>query len=145
MDAETPIRRGTEAFHANTSWYVKWNMRWTVKSRSCEVIDITARINVTITLPKWVGYGNAGSRDKREWDRFYQILVAHENGHKALAVEAGEKVEQEILSMGPKENCTLLKRAANRLGQKIIEEYNARSERYDRETDHGKKPGAKIP
>jgi predicted secreted Zn-dependent protease len=71
-------------------------------------------------------------------------MVDHESGHKALAVEAGEKVELEILSMGPKGNCTLLKRAANRLGQKIIEEYNARSERYDRETDDGENRGPKL-
>ncbi len=34
LSAKTPIRHKGKPFHADTTWYVKWNTQWAMKRRS---------------------------------------------------------------------------------------------------------------
>lgn len=96
-------------------------------------------------MPKWVHNADADPIEKERWYRYYKDLVDPENGHKELTVEAENKIEQMILEMYPSRNCTILKSEARRLGRSVVDEYNARSAKYDMETDHGGKEGAMAP
>ena len=139
LDAKSPVRHGEDRYHANTAWSVTWKMRWNVKSFSCDVVDVTSQVNIKVTLPRWVGLEDLDPEVREEWERYDKALAEHENGHRDLAVEAGKKIEEEIRKMGSRENCSVLKRDANRIGRRIVSAYERLSESYDRETDHGRK------
>ncbi|HEX9879059.1 MAG TPA: DUF922 domain-containing protein [Candidatus Binatia bacterium] len=145
LDLKSPVRHGDERFHANTSWSVTWNMRWMAKAFSCEVTDVTAQVDITVTLPRWPGLEDAPREAGEEWHRYYGVLVEHENGHRDLAIEAGKKIEEGIRRMGARENCATMKSDANRIGRGIVRTYEALSEKYDEETDHGRKPKTSGP
>ena len=120
-------------------------MRWIEGYNSCKVTGVTTKINVMVTLPKWVHNGDADPSEKERWSRYYKNLVNHENGHKELALEAGNNIDQLIMEMNPAVNCTTLKDNAMSLGRSVVDEFNARSAKYDNETDHGRNEGSDGP
>jgi predicted secreted Zn-dependent protease len=142
LKVKTPIRNNGTPFDANTTWYVKWNTQWAMKGMSCGIISVTTRVSIIFTLPKWANYKEHSGKEREKWDRFFQRLVDHENGHKDIAVGSAKELEKSILDMESRKNCDDLKRDANRLGETIIEKYQGVTEQYDLETDHGRKQNA---
>jgi len=139
LDAKAPIRIGSEPFHGKTTWRVQWSVRWILKNASCRVRNAETSVNITITLPKWLGYESAEAKVKVQWDQYYEYLVNHHNWIKNQAIKAGEELEREILDMEPRPNCTMLVRDGDDFGHEIVEQLGARIEQYATEKEHRRK------
>ncbi len=142
LDSKTPIRHNGKAFHADTTWHVKWNTQWAMKGMSCGITSVTSWVSIIFTLPKWADYKVANGTEKEKWDKFFKRLVEHENGHKDIAVGSAKEIEKAVMNIGSRKDCNILKHDSNHLGQKIMEKYHRLTQQYDIETDHGRKPSA---
>ncbi len=142
LSARTPIRHNGKPFHADTTWYVKWDTQWAMKDMSCSIISVTTRVSIIFTLPKWADYKEARRNERDKWDRFFKLLVDHENGHKDIAVGSAKEIEKAVLNMESRKDCNILKHDSNHIGQKIMEKYHELTQQFDVETDHGRKQSA---
>ena len=77
-------------------------------------------------------------------ERFYSVLLKHEEGHKDSGLYAARDIEKALLSLGSFNDCQELEITANQTAKKIIQKYNKRDKDYDRKTDYGRLQGVSI-
>lgn len=113
-------------------------------------------IVVTITLPTWGGYSQAGPNARAEWDRFIGALKAHEDQHEQIVQDAFRNLQPPAMSnftgvgIGPSQQAAIdnaNKDLQNKIDQEIARvqaALQAASDQYDDETNHGEDQGAVL-
>jgi predicted secreted Zn-dependent protease len=93
----------------------------------------------TITMPVWPGYRNQPQACKNAWDIMWRALKKHEDGHK------------QIFTLGVSDLVSKLEALRNAKGSEIdtlvgkaSEEIQAKHDKFDRETDHGRSRGVEL-
>lgn len=145
LNSRSPVRVEEGVFDAHTSWHVNWRFNWRTHNESCFITRVNTTLDVKYILPKWDHTQSSNNGLIRKWSRYYEALIAHEEGHKAFGVRAAEDIEAAISIMPSFRECTTLEQRANELAQRIFEDYVEREKDYDRETNHGLKYGAVFP
>lgn len=135
----------TGKYDALTSWWVKWHFYWNTKAGLCKLTRVTTNVNIKFTLPKLMPESVANEDAKQRWNSYYSALIAHENGHRDLALEAAAEIETALLDMDADDNCNRLEKDANSLAHRIIDDYSALQKQYDLDTNHGINDGAVFP
>ena len=129
-DAATSIAQEDES--ATTEWFP----RYSVETTDDIVSSATVTIETRITMPRWPGYTTASHAERREWDRFWLALEAHELGHvdlvkSQLCMVDGQLIGESIDS-------------AQQIWSDAIDALKAASDAYDVDTDHGRTQGTVI-
>lgn len=140
INAESPIRERGRIFHGHTRWFIRWNYRWREETGGrCRITEVKTTLHVDMTLPE-LDDATAGAR--RQFDTYVRLLREHEDGHRRIARDAAHAVDSAILTLRPMASCKLLSRAANQLGQSILQDTRRIERQYDTDTDHGCTQGA---
>lgn len=105
---------------------------------------LTVNLETKIVMPKWVNYSSASEELKQQWDKYYNALLDHENGHKEFGLNAANEIDREIKKVNSKRSCTELENDINRIGDNIIARYNSIEKEYDRKTNHGLNTGVLL-
>lgn len=134
-----------KVYDARTDWHVRWNHGYRRSKSGCSIASVRTTVSVTYTYPKWVDRLSGPAHLRAKWDNYMAALTQHERGHRDIAVDAAERIEQAIASLGPMKSCDELGKAANTLGHRIVDEYKRKEVDYDRETAHGRSQGAVFP
>ncbi len=132
-------------YDAFTSWWIKWHFYWNTEDGLCKLTRVTTHVDIKFTLPKLMPETRADEDAKQRWDSYYAALIAHENGHRDLAIEAAAEIEAALLELEAVDNCKRLEKDANRLAHRIVDDYSLRQKRYDAKTNHGMNDGAVFP
>ncbi len=135
----------TGKYDALTSWWIKWRFYWNSETGLCKLTRVTTDVEIKFTLPKLMPESVANEDAKQRWDSYYSALIAHENGHRDLAIEAAAEIERALLDMEGRDNCKRLEKDANSLAHHIVDDYSARQKHYDKQTNHGMNDGAVFP
>jgi predicted secreted Zn-dependent protease len=136
----SPIKERGRIFHGYTRWYIKWNYRWWRETDGqCRITSVSVSLDVDMTLPE---LDEATPAVATEFHRYVSNLRLHEDGHQGIARKAAYRIDEGIRSLGPRENCDALGRAANELGHAILDETRGIERQYDVETNHGCTQGA---
>ncbi len=143
--AKTPVEHNGKKHVAYTRWHVNWRFWWQSDRDSCDITRVTTRMDVTYTLPRLESNAGTPETVTQSWDRYYAALFAHEQGHKDLGEQAANEIEQQIASMGPRENCAQLETDANTIARNVMDRYSRIEKEYDRSTNHGMNIGAVFP
>lgn len=130
---------------AYTKWYVKWRFFWRETKDECTIKRVKTHVDVQFTLPRLATPTRANADAKRRWRRYYDALIAHENGHRDFGVNAATEIGEALLAINSEPSCDELKRAANALGYRILDRYIAEEKQYDIDTNHGMNEGAVFP
>jgi len=138
-------RKRSGRYDAYTKWWVKWHFYWKESPAQCTLTRVNVDISIKFNLPKLASDSQANREVKQRWQAYYQALIAHENGHRDLGVEAATVIEQALLTMDSAASCPLLKKQANALAHGIIDDYIAKNKQYDLDTNHGINTGAVFP
>jgi len=101
-----------------------------------KITKATVTVVITITMPKWKGAKKLSEAAKAEWDRFYQALLDHENGHVDLVHEHLEGLGESLIGKTTEEAETACAEA--------MADLQTASDDYDVETDHGRNEGTII-
>ena len=102
-----------------------------------KIYGLTFSVKVTINMPTWSGYTNAGPNSRKEWDRMWTNLKTHEDGHvDILRQHFTEALAKSMIGKTVSQAKALLD-AARKM---VNEAYKI----YDVATDHGVKQGVTL-
>lgn len=101
-----------------------------------KILKVKVIVEMTITMPVWPNYTKQSKAAKAEWDRAYNSLKIHENGHIKIIKERTKNFAALIIGMTDAES-------DNALTEKI-EELKQANDKYNQETDYGRKQGTII-
>jgi predicted secreted Zn-dependent protease len=128
-----------------TSWYVTWDYGYNRTPQGCSAESFKAIVDITFRFPKWVRSDEAPQAMTDKWDAYMKNLVAHENGHRDMAVAAAADLYREVSSLRPAPSCAEIDRKVKMLCRERIEQMNQDQKEYDATTVHGATQGAKFP
>ena len=113
---------GAATFETNLTWRSSSGGRLTQ-------VDLT--VTLGIEMPIWTRYSSRPEVERREWDRFYGVLLEHERGHIAIFRREAQAAYARLLTAAPATVQGLLERETQRI--------QGVSDQYDRQTDHGRR------
>jgi predicted secreted Zn-dependent protease len=141
MRARGPATPDGKRWTAYTRWDIRWRFEFDESPRGCRIGGIDVRLRIRYTMPRWEEPREASATVARQWSRFIDALEVHEEGHGDFGREAAERVEAELPRLPARRDCQAASRAANAVGDRIIEEVAADERDYDRRTNHGATQG----
>ncbi|MCP4540226.1 MAG: DUF922 domain-containing Zn-dependent protease [Chloroflexi bacterium] len=130
---------------AYTEWYVNWSYPYSTTSDNCTTNSVQVQIQITFIFPQWNTPKNASQDLIDRWNAYMAALRLHEDGHKKIAIQAGDEILQAMNALPAYPLCSELEQAADAVGESILERYRQRQATYDQNTEHGKTQGAHFP
>ncbi|BDX06187.1 DUF922 domain-containing protein [Planctobacterium marinum] len=140
----TPIRKNNRHWYGKTQWSINPLYRFRQLSGSCYVSQHLVELNIVMTLPELLPQSQASEAQIQQFNRFYEALLVHEEGHKALGVKAANEVDEYLGMPNISETCETLQIRVNEEISALIQKYKQLNEQYDVETQHGKTQGAVV-
>lgn len=121
--------------------YLHWNVRatWTAVAADgrCHIGDVVVHLSTVTTLPAWTGDATGSKRTARQWDAYIATLGAHEDGHRAIAHQIGERLELALSSIPAVASCAAIDALAHVAIEETVAWGRAENLRYDAVTTHG--------
>lgn len=128
---------------------------------SCTVTikSIDIKLETSVKFPKWKNYKDASKECKAKWDEFMKNLKIHEEGHVKIYREGRKRTLDNLKKkwVGKSktrtgENCKKACKAAwDQLDEEVKKDFETelkkiddKAEKYDKDTKHGEKQGAKL-
>lgn len=144
LAAKGPTDGTGRRFDGLTAWEVAWNTKYEADGQQCRIADHEVKLDLTITLPRWVGRDHASKRDVAHWDGFASALAEHENGHRDIARESAHAVSRLLADFPAQRDCDTLAREVDRRAAAVMKLAQDRSAHFDEETDHGLRQGVVL-
>ena len=143
LNSASPVQERGQTFHAYTAWDIRWNFKWQTSSAGlCEIASVTTSLSVKMTLPRL----SIGTQEAvAQFNNYFPALVAHEQGHRQIALDAATQADRSIAGLRPMTDCQVLEKEANRTGLAVLESAKLREIEYDSTTKHGCTQGACLP
>ena len=134
---------GAPRWAGTTRWRVDFRYDFNESRDECRFSDIRVNLYIRYRMPK-LGSPHRDPAIRRRFNRFYEQLMEHEDGHGDSGRLAATEVH-EMLSEATSENCRLLVEQSRREANRIIKAYRYRDKRYDLITDHGRRQERLMP
>jgi len=142
LDAASSLRSNDKVFHAETKWYVNWKFWWHEQADGrCKMTRIDVNLDSRITMPALT---NATDEQEKQFHTYLLALQAHELGHVSFGKQAALAIDAAVMALPEMASCTELENAANRLGNRILNDYKIKEIHYDVETRHGRTQGVRL-
>jgi len=138
MRERTPIEKEGIKYNGHTHWKVNWTFQWKEASELCQISEVNTYLIIKYTLPRIPSDHTVSSTVRHTFDKYYESLFKHEQGHKDSGLFAARDIEEALLSLGLFKDCNCLETVANKIGEEIIGKYNKRDKDYDTRTNHGR-------
>jgi predicted secreted Zn-dependent protease len=146
MDRRGPMDSSTgKRYDAFANWTFSWRYYTLDTAGKCRFANVKLVVDLKYTYPRWAQPPGVSAQLVNSWNRYLKLLRKHENGHGAIAVQAGRKILADIRALGPRGSCRKLQAAADLIGSKGIERVNRAEASYDARTSHGGAQGAHFP
>ncbi|WP_412062204.1 DUF922 domain-containing protein [Rubrivirga sp. IMCC45206] len=137
-------RDGDDIFFGLTQTELDVRYEPTPISGGCVIRDTEVDLDVVITLPEWLPATDLAPDLQSDWRRFRRALEAHENQHRAIAVDGAERAFDAVAELY-RSSCEEANSEARRRLEVLGVEVKAEHRRLDEETGHGKADGAVWP
>ena len=132
------------AYAGFTKWTIAWSYDYATAA-GCAVSNPRVVVRIQIKLPRWRAARRADPALARQWARFVEALRRHEEGHAAIALQAGRRIARRLGSFRPFRACARLERAADAAADRILLQTGKAERAYDERTGHGATQGARFP
>jgi predicted secreted Zn-dependent protease len=126
-----------------TAWKIDWSYRTDPTASACRLQSFEVRTEITITIPRWTPPPDANPQTKANWFTYIKGLLAHEDGHKRMALAAANEVRSRLKRLDSAATCGELEALIKREADKAVEEFKRREKLYDERSDHGRKNGVR--
>lgn len=127
-----------------TVWRLRSRFNTVLNGRKWHIESPEVSADITIKLPRWLGFPSASSDLKIRWKNFFQALKRHEEKHKEDAMRCAEEAQKALSAIGPMSDRDQLLKAANTACNRTTEKYMAISAEFDARTSHGIKEGCVL-
>lgn len=132
-------------FDAQTDWHVKWSYRYEADGADCRLKSLQTTLTIHYKMPRWIARDKASPELRVRWDKFYSLLLAHEEGHGNFGRKAAAEIEETLPQIGEGLQCKSFNEKANAAAQEILAKYRAEETEYDVTTRHGLTQGVYFP
>lgn len=116
--------------------WCEWSLGWVIHTiddgTMCRIDAVDTRLDVTITMPRWVNYSAAPDGMKAAWDNYYQALLKHEEAHSDYGIAAARDIQRRLPELMGRHSCTDLTDDGTQLAKKILKVYREKDEEHDR-------------
>lgn len=144
LQKRSPILHESTKFHGSTIWQVIWNISWTKSNGICFLDSSEAKLNVLFKMPRISSSFSATNVVITSFNRYYEALLKHENGHMDNGIQALNEINELLLNFNSFSDCQVLNDIVKDSITKVVEKYKRQDESYDRQTEHGKLQGVSI-
>ena len=128
---------------AYTSWHIRWE--WPRASNGAPILkDTIAYADVEVIVPSLSEEAELSSSERAEWDRYLAAVLSHEDRHVKLALNMRAKIQKKIRDLVRSTRAVSASRA-NAIGYRLLEELRKEDQRFDVDTDHGRREGVYLP
>ena len=104
--------------------WCRWEISWVIHTRQdetlCRINAIDTRVDVSITMPRWVNYASAETGMKEAWDTYYKSVLAHEEAHGNHGIAAGRDIQHRLPELTGRYSCKDLREDGKHLAHKIV-------------------------
>jgi len=146
LDALGPFsEKNRRNYDGLTRWQVSWKSKYRYQGDECLEFKVSTQAQITYTMPKWVNYQKGPVSLRKRWDKYYNALDTHEQGHGKHGVMALKEIERSLPKIENGKSCQELEQAFKEEVDDIIGKYNRIDVKYDEETQHGFTQGAIFP
>jgi len=115
-----------------------WKFQFASANDACRVSSDEITLKLDVLLPTWKDEARADPALREVWNSYLQELKAHEDGHKAIAVDAAQRISKLVHNATASGPCSTLKDSLNRGAERILET----AERAQEQLDANAKPFA---
>ncbi len=142
-DKTTAIFNG-KRFYGETSWYINWKFKFKEGNGNCQIYAVKTALSVEYIMPKIPDNFTVDPNIRNSFEKYYQALLKHEQGHKSSGLHAAQEIEKKLSSINTFRNCQKLENFANKKAKSIIKKYDRHDREYDERTDHGRLEGVDV-
>lgn len=128
--------RGPGGYWAMARWSARYTYQSHRQGANCQISQLRIFITGHILMPQWQGRDRAPRADQAAWDRMYEKLLRHEQGHVQYGREFAILLRERLAGMGSVP-CQELQARAQRIFDPLLASLRARDQDYDRRTEHG--------
>jgi predicted secreted Zn-dependent protease len=139
-----PVSEGTR-HQGLTNWRITWQTVTTSDRGKCSATAANVTYAVEIVIPRWVNEVGAPQALSTSWRTYLTGLLRHEHGHRDIAEEGVEEVRRVLKNPVSQATCAAAAAALNGAGKAIVDKTGARQRQYDKDTDHGRGQGVRLP
>jgi len=107
------------------------NVEFDQRARTCHVSSAKVAVDAKVTLPHWTGRQSASEKLGKAWDNIDRYTRLHEAMHVAIAFRYAKRMENGLLKLDPKENCSLMRKQASALVDRYLDEHDATQKEFD--------------
>jgi len=123
----------------NHDWAVGYTMNELNKKHT--VVKVDVEHSIRIEMPIWRGYSKSSACMKKSWDDMYRNLKKHEDKHVELGNGVSEKIKKMLLAIPAQDSKNELEALIKKINTEIQTENQAKQDKFDTDTDHGKNAG----
>ena len=142
MQKHSPMAVDGVRYYAATRWFVRWDYDYSRTISGCALKNVAISVQVEENLPRWVNREDAPYSLISEWDRFYDALTQHEQGHGVFGKNSGLAIDNALNHMGTAATCQDLEKRVKASTESILNAYLSEERQYDIDTNHGIATGA---
>jgi predicted secreted Zn-dependent protease len=110
----------------------------------CALIAAQVTVSIRQKLPRWDDNAAGGDEARDWWRRFSAAISEHEDGHKKIDEESGDRLLGGLRALPAARDCDELDARVDAEIANAQAEQDARNAEYDRRTKHGKTQYAKY-
>ncbi len=129
-------------YESVTSWHLKWAYGYDRMPQACTPDSFLVTVEIVTRLPRWMRTGDVPPSLEDKWESYMKHLVAHETGHRDMAVDAAAELSREVAALPPSPSCADLDRQIQTLCRVRMKKLNDDEKQYDSDTKHGYTQGA---
>ena len=128
-----------------TLWDLKWKYQISRRGKIWIVTSRSVRLNIKVSVPKWVNRDEASPLAQRQWKIYQSNLVRHEQGHVNIAISAANAVDKYIGAYSSASSLEQMRVSIERNTKPILDRFRKYDLNYDKRTRHGANQGARFP
>lgn len=141
---KSPVQTKGGDFLAYTEWKLHLNYQTSLRKNGCFLSSATVTLLVTYTLPRLDDNYFYDWATQSAFNRFYNALWTHEQGHAESGELAAEAVQTALKHLHAHPACEALREEIDGRFQNILDDFHARDIDYDKRTGHGRSQGVDI-
>jgi predicted secreted Zn-dependent protease len=103
---------------------------------ACRARKPKVAVRLTTTLPNWTNRSEAPSNLQSDWDVYFARLSSHEEGHRRIAISAGEELLRAVEALH-EESCEGLHREIVAVARSYQQIVAVEQQGWDDQTSHG--------
>lgn len=143
LDLKSKTYANGKRYRAEAQWEVQLDYKWKKSKQQCKITKVATTLNVNYVMPQL--FSNSVKPEVKErFNKYYQALMHHEEGHKNTGFQAAKELALLIRNMPSMSSCEKLEQRVYEKSQLVLLKYQKIDQQYDKFTSHGHRQGAHI-